>query len=61
MPMAEVINLRQARKQLSRAKKRAEASENAAKSGRTKAQKTLETARAKKASADLDAHRRDKD
>jgi phage protein D len=61
MPMAEVINLRQARKQLSRAKKRAEASENAAKSGRTKAQKTLEAARAEKARADLDAHMRDKD
>ena len=56
--MAEVVNLRAAKKTLARAKKRAQGAENAAIFGRTKAQKDLEKARAEKAAADLDAHQR---
>lgn len=59
--MAEIVNLRQARKTALRAKKRAEGTENAAKSGRSKALKSLEAARADKARADLEAHRREPD
>ncbi len=57
--MTEVINLRQAKKTLARAAKRAQANENAAKFGRTKAQRDLEEAQAAKARAELDAHRRE--
>lgn len=57
--MAEIIRLRAAKKQMDRAKKRAQADENAAKFGRTKAQKSLEAARAEKAARDLDGHRSD--
>ena len=45
--MAEVINLRTARKQAAR------------KAARTKAERALSEARAAKAARDLDAHRRD--
>lgn len=57
--MAEVINLRTARKARARAAARAAADENAARFGRTKALKALEQARAEKARAGLDAHRRE--
>ncbi len=57
--MAEIVNLRAARKERDRAKKRAEADENAARFGRTKALKALEKARAEKSRDALDAHRRE--
>lgn len=57
--MAEVINLRAARKSRERQKKRAEGDENAARFGRTKALKALQRARAEKDRATLDAHRRE--
>ncbi len=57
--MAEVVNLRAARKARERAEARATADENAARFGRTKALKALEKARAEKARAALDAHRRE--
>ena len=57
--MADIIRLRAAKKQRDRAKKRAQADENAVKFGRTKAQKSLEAARVEKAARDLDGHRAD--
>ncbi|WP_413877301.1 DUF4169 family protein [Albidovulum sp.] len=57
--MAEVVNLRAARKARERAEARAAADENAARFGRTKALKALEKTRAEKARAALDAHRRE--
>ena len=59
--MAEIVNLRNARKAQQRAKARAEGDENAARFGRTKAQRELEQARADKARAELDAHRRERE
>ncbi|MDW4551424.1 DUF4169 family protein [Defluviimonas sp. D31] len=59
--MAEIVNLRNARKAQKRAKARAEGDENAARFGRTKAQRELEQARADKARAELDAHRRERE
>jgi len=56
--MADIINLRAAKKAQTRAKTRAQGDENAAKFGRTKAEKSLQSARAAKARADLDAHKR---
>ena len=56
--MAEIINLRQAKKTRARAEKRAAGDENAARAGRTKALKALEKAQADKVRADLDGHRR---
>ncbi|MCR9151624.1 MAG: DUF4169 family protein [Rhodobacteraceae bacterium] len=57
--MGETVNLRQARKTRERAKKRAAADANAARHGQGKAEKSLAQARADKARALLDAHRRD--
>ena len=57
--MGETVNLRQARKARDRARKRAEADENAARHGLSRAAKSLAEARAEKARAALDAHRRD--
>jgi phage protein D len=57
--MAKVVNLRTVRKQAARAAARAEAEANAAKHGRTKAERALQKAEAEKAARDLDAHRRD--
>lgn len=51
-----VTNLRQFRKQIERAKKRAEADENAAKFGRSKGAKILEATRNEKAAKFLDDH-----
>lgn len=59
--MSKPVNLGAARKTRARMKKRAEADENAVKFGRTKAERALEKARADKARATLDAHRRDTD
>ncbi|MGI3184637.1 DUF4169 family protein [Nioella aestuarii] len=55
--MAEPVNLNRFRKQKARAERKARADENAVKHGRTKAQKSLETARRNKTLRDLDAHR----
>ncbi len=57
--MAEIINLRAARKAKDRAAARAKGDENAAKFGRTKAEKDLEKARTDKARRDLDGLKRE--
>jgi hypothetical protein len=57
--MADIINLRAAKKAAMRAKSRAQGDENAAKFGRSPAEKTAEKVRADKAKAQLDAHRRE--
>jgi hypothetical protein len=57
--MAEVISLSRARKDRERLKKRAEADANAAKFGRTKAQRARDDQTAEKARRDLDGHRKD--
>ncbi|MBD3803507.1 MAG: DUF4169 family protein [Rhodobacteraceae bacterium] len=57
--MSKITNLNQFRKQRDRVKKRAQGDENAAKFGRTKAQKSLEAAREEKARRDLDGHHRE--
>jgi len=57
--MAEIVNLRAARKAETRQKARAKGDENAVKFGRTKAEKDLEKARAEKARRDLDGHERE--
>ncbi|KEO51946.1 DUF4169 family protein [Thioclava pacifica] len=57
--MSKVTNLNQFRKQQARDKKRAQGDVNAAKFGRSKAQKSLETAREEKAQRDLDGHQRE--
>ena len=57
--MSKVTNLNQIRKQKARADRRAEADANAAKFGRTKAQKALKQAQADKARRELDRHRKD--
>ncbi len=59
--MAGVVNLNRFRKEKARAERRAEADANAAKHGRTKAEKALDQARAEKAARDLDGHERDRD
>jgi hypothetical protein len=56
---AKVINLRTRRKQAARAADRLAASANAARHGRTRAEASLEEARADKAARDLDGHRRE--
>jgi phage protein D len=55
--MAEIVNLKSARKQAVRAKKRVQADANAAKFGRTKTERTREEAEAEQARQRLDAHR----
>lgn len=57
--MAEVVNLRTAKKQAARKAARATGDANAAKHGRTKAERELQDARAKKAARDLAVHRRE--
>ena len=57
--MAEVVNLRQAKKQAARKAARSVADANAAKHGRTKADRELEKARAQKAAQALDGHKRE--
>jgi hypothetical protein len=57
--MAELVNLNRARKAKGRAKKRAQADENALKFGLTKAQKAAEDFAAQRARSTLDAHKRE--
>ena len=57
--MAEIVNLRAKRKAAERDARRRKGDENAAKFGRTKAERDLEKARADKAREHLDAHRRE--
>jgi uncharacterized protein DUF4169 len=57
--MAEIINLRQARKQKARAEKEARADENRVAFGRTKAEKSLTQAEQDLAKSRLDQHKRD--
>ena len=57
--MAEIINLRSARKARERDVAKAKADANAAKHGRTKALKSLEKARQDKDTALLDGHLRE--
>jgi hypothetical protein len=59
--MAEIINLRQARKNKARAGKEARAAENRVTFGRTKAEKTLTKAEQDLAKSRLEAHKRDSD
>ena len=56
---AKVINLRQARKAATRSGNRQKADENAARFGRSKAQRDREKADATRAASHLDAHERD--
>lgn len=55
--MAEIVNLRQARKQRARAEKDKAAEQNRLSFGRTKAEKALTQAERDKATRTLDAHR----
>jgi hypothetical protein len=57
--MAEVVNLRTAKKQAARKAARATADVTAAKFGRTKAERDLEKARAEKVARELDGHKRE--
>ena len=57
--MANTVNLRQARKEKTRDKKRAEGNENAAKFGKTKAEKQQRLAEMKLAQARFAAHKRE--
>ena len=59
--MAEIVNLRTKRKEAARKAARAQGDTNAAKFGRSKAERDLERAQAEKAARDLDAHKRDTD
>lgn len=55
--MTTPVNLNRYRKDKARAEKRAKADSNAAKFGRTRAEKALDAARSDKATRSLDAHR----
>jgi len=55
--MAEVINLKAAKKRLARAKTAAQGTVNTVTFGQTKAQKALQKAEAARARAALEAHR----
>ncbi|WP_082564753.1 DUF4169 family protein [Caulobacter sp. Root1472] len=57
--MAEILNLNQARKARAKTDAKAKAAENRARFGRTKADKTLDAARADKLQRDLDGSRRE--
>ena len=57
--MAEIVNLRAVRKTRDRQAARAKGDENAAKFGRSKAEKDLEKAQAEKTRRDLDGHERE--
>ena len=58
--MAEIVNLRQARKARARLEKEAEAAANRIGFGRTKADKRLEAAKKSLEASKLDGHKRDK-
>lgn len=55
--MAEVINLRVARKQAERTKAQRRAQQNRLAHGRTKAERALDKVRAQRSDRQLDAHR----
>jgi len=55
--MAELVNLRKARKAAARRQEEARAAENRLAYGRSKAERALDQARSDKSSGDLDAHR----
>jgi len=57
--MAEIVNLRQARKRKARSDKEARAAENRVAFGRTKAEKRLAKAEQDLADRRVEAHRRD--
>ncbi|HGG05884.1 MAG TPA: DUF4169 family protein [Aliiroseovarius sp.] len=57
--MADPVNLNKFRKAKIRADKRTNATANAAKFGRRKAQKSLDKARSEKTARRLDGHKRD--
>lgn len=57
--MAEIVNLRQFKKQAARKAARSEGDENAVKFGRTKAQKLREADDASRAAKTLDGHKID--
>lgn len=57
--MAEIINLRSARKQKARSAKETEAAENRLKFGRTKAEKDLAKAKSELDGRRIDAHKRE--
>jgi hypothetical protein len=57
--MAEILNLNQARKTKAKTDAKTKAAENRAKFGRTKADKTLDAARADKLKRDLDGAKRE--
>lgn len=59
--MADIITLRTAKKALARAEARAQGDANAAKFGRTKAQKAAEKAQADKAARFLQGHQREEE
>lgn len=59
--MADIVNLRQKRKEAARKAARAEGDQNAVKFGQTRADRALHKAQADKARADLEAHKRDPD
>jgi hypothetical protein len=59
--MAEIINLRQARKNKARADKEARAEQNRVSFGRTKAEKTLTKTEQDLAKSRLEGHKRDPD
>jgi hypothetical protein len=57
--MADIINLRTARKQKARTEKEAQAAENRVLFGRTKAEKLNQAAEKARAEKVIDAHKRD--
>ncbi len=57
--MAAPVNLNRARKEKARAERKARADENAARFGRTKAERMLEEARARKATREVDGAKRE--
>ena len=59
--MTEIVNLNRFRKEKARAARRAEGDANAAKFGRTRAERDLDTARAEKSAGDHAGHARDAD
>lgn len=59
--MAEIVNLRSMKKQAARKAARAQGDANAAKFGRSKAERGLQQAQAAKAARDLDGKKREQD
>lgn len=57
--MAEPVNLNRFRKEKARAEKKARADQNAAKFGRSKAEKSLKKAKAEQEASRLENHKRD--